>query len=200
MEKAWLAIANKRYASEAAVKKEYQKVVEKSSKMAEIEQEWVDVNLSPLMEFMGDESVWMAVVPGVKVEGAHGRASSRGKPKTPYPLAVFSGAHWNSRKGGESVFFDPYDHYQIPGTNQFCQTFAMMYLADSLPLPLPDGLEKHYEYAVYALEFIKSVIINLNATAEAFNVTPGITRKTLLKKVNECLNYPNITVNAIELP
>jgi len=67
MKKAWLAIANKRYASEAAVKKEYQKVVEKSSKMAEIEQEWVDVNLSPLMEFMGDESVWMAVVPGVKV-------------------------------------------------------------------------------------------------------------------------------------
>jgi hypothetical protein len=41
---------------------------------------------------------------------------------------------------------------------------------------------------------------DLDATAEAFNVTPGITKKTLLKKVNECLKHPNITVNAIELP
>ena len=32
MKKAWLAIANKRYASEAAVKKESQKVVEKKAR------------------------------------------------------------------------------------------------------------------------------------------------------------------------
>jgi hypothetical protein len=192
-------MADKRYDSKKDVQKLYQKAITKT-KMSDIEQDWVDLNLAPLMEFMGDTSVWESVVPGVQVEGSQGRASSRRKPKTPYPIAVFSGAHWTSRKGGDDTFFDPYDHYQIQGTNQFCQTFALMYLADSLPLPLPDGWERNYDYAVDALEFIKSVITRLPESHPAFHEVVGVNKKALLKKVNECLKHPNVTVNAIEFP
>ena len=199
MEKKWLDIADKRYTSQRDVQKEYQKVLKKTG-LADIEQEWVDINLAPLIDFMGDTNVWEKVVPGVVVEGAQGRASPRKKAVTPRPLAIFSGAHWTSRKANESTFFDPYDHYQIPGTNQFCQTFAMMYLADALPLPLPDGWDKNYEYAKNALQFIKGVITKLPESHPAFFEVPGEDKKALLKKVNECLRHSNVCVNAIEFP
>jgi hypothetical protein len=199
MEKKWFSIADKKYNSQREVEKEYQKVIKKTP-MADIEQDWVDENLAPLMDFMGDENVWNAIIPGVHVQGAGGRASSRRLPITPYPIAVFSGAHWTSRKAGQINFFDPYDHYQIKGTNQFCQTFSMMYLVDSLPLPLPDGWDKNYEYAKNALEFIKEVIKNIPSNNPAFLEVPGLNKNALTKKVNECLKHSNICVNAIEFP
>lgn len=198
-------MANKKYSSKKDVIKNYQKVISKDTNLSDEEQFWVDENLIPLIDFMGDEDVWISMIPKVQVQGAQGRASSRKLPITPYPIAVFSGAHWTSRKANESLFFDPYDHYQIKGTNQFCQTFAMMFLADALPLPLPDGWERNYEYARNALQFIKNVISFLDPKNDAFNKlddygNPVASKKKLLKCVEQCLKYPNICVNAIEYP
>lgn len=201
---AWISMANKKYHSKKDVL-DYQKVVAKDKILSRKEQDWVDKYLTPLIDFMGDEDVWNSTIKKVQVLGAQGRASSRRLATTTYPVAVFSGAHWTSRKANEKIFFDPYDHYQVEGTNQFCQTFAMMFLADDLPLPLPDGWERNYEYAKLALEFIKSVITNLDSQNDAFNKLedngdPVPSKRQILECVKECLKHSNICVNVIEYP
>jgi len=202
----WLIHANAEYSSGKEVVKNYQNIVTSNKVLADKEQEWVDTNLSPLIDFMGDEDVWLSVIPGVQVLGAQGRASSRKLPITSYPVAVFSGAHWTTRKPNEATFFDPYKEYQIPGTNQFCQTFAMMYLADALPPPeQKNNWKKNYKYSKDALEFIKTVISGFDKNDVVFNklteeghAVPN--KSQLLQCVRECLKYPNICVNAIEYP
>jgi hypothetical protein len=81
----------------------------------------------------------------------------------------------------------------------------MMFLADELPLPLPDGWERNYEYAKIALEFIKSVITSLNSKNDAFNKLdnngiPVPSKTSVLKCVEECLKHSNICINVIEYP
>lgn len=72
--------------------------------------------------------------------------------------ARYSGKHWYSLKAGEEKEFDPYKDYQIHGTNQFCQTYALMYVLDKLPDKEPnygtDKYKKYYIYSKKALEFI----------------------------------------------
>jgi len=154
---------------------------------------------------MGDEDTWKYVIPNIKVLGLKGRASSRKLAVTNVPVAVFSGSHWTSRRANSDKFFDPYDHYQIKGTNQFCQTFAMMYITNSLPLPLTDSWKRNYEYAVVALEYIKSVIQSIDKANIVFNKLdendePVPSKKQLLDCLKTCLKYSNICVNAIEYP
>lgn len=201
----WKVLANKKYNSKEDVIKLYQKVRDKNDKFAEKEQDWVDSNLMPLIDFMGDEDTWTFVIPDIKLLGLQGRASSRKVAVTNVPVAVYSGAHWTARKANSKEFFDPYDHYQIQGTNQFCQTFAMMYLEDVLPLPLSDDWKRNYTYAVVALEFIKSVIQSIDKSNIVFNKldengNPVPSKKQLLVCLKNCLKYPNICVNAIEYP
>ena len=103
----------------------------------------------------------------------------------------FTGSHWNSRKANEIDWFEPYADYQIFGTNQFCQTFAMMYLADKLPSINADkyNFTKYYTYTIEALKFIEEVI----------NAYPSSTLKER-KAIKECIKYPNVCLNSIEFP
>jgi hypothetical protein len=105
--------------------------------------------MQTIVDFMGDESVWKTMVPGVVIQR---RPPSRHVSK--YPTAYFVKDHWTCRKADETDVFDPYNHYQEKETHGFCQTFAMMYLLDQLPEPT--GNYKSYNKA--AIEFIYTVI------------------------------------------
>ena len=118
--------------------------------------------LQTLIDFMGDDSVWRTMVPGVIIKR---RRSMR--PYTPTsPVAYFIDNHWTARKGYGDDTFDPYTHYQKSGTHKFCQTFAMMHLLDALPPPVSG----HAEYDRCALNFIKSAVESLPADHPGFLV------------------------------
>lgn len=188
----WLNMANIQYNSRKEVIKNYQSLIKKDKELVDIEQKWVDKNLEIIIDFMGDIDVWNFMIPGVVVYGFDGsKASTRNKPVVNHPIAVFTGSHWNSRKANETDWFEPYADYQIFGTNQFCQTFAMMYIADKLPAINADkyNFTKYYTYTIEALKFIEEVI----------NAYPSSTLKER-KAIKECIKYPNICLNSIEFP
>ena len=188
----WLNMANIQYNTLKEVRKNYQSLVKKDKELVDIEQKWVDKNLEVIIDFMGDIDVWNFMIPGIVVYGFDGsKASTRNKPAVNHPIAVFTGSHWNSRKANETDWFEPYADYQIFGTNQFCQTFAMMYLADKLPEIDHDkhNFTKYYTYTIQALKFIEEVI----------NAYPSSTLKER-KAIKECIKYPNICLNSIEFP
>ena len=111
----------------------------------------VKLHMQRLIDFMGDESVWKTMVPGVVIRRRFSRHAQS------YPTAYFVDSHWTSRKANSSELFDPYDHYQKPGTHKFCQTFAMMHLLGALPPPVYD----YKTYDMYARQFIKKVLDRL---------------------------------------
>ena len=188
----WLTMANIQYKNIKEIKKNYQSLIKKDKKLVDIEQKWVDKNLKVIIDFMGDIDVWNFMIPGIVVYGFDGsKASTRNKPAVNHPIAVFTGSHWNSRKATETAWFEPYTEYQIFGTNQFCQTFAMMYLADKLPTINADNsnFTKYYTYTIEALNFIEKVINNY----------PSSTLKEK-RAIKECIKYPNVCLNSIEFP
>lgn len=113
--------------------------------------------MQKVIDFMGDDSVWATMVPGVEIRR---RLTQRA---APVPTAYFIDSHWTARRAGETVRFDPYDQYQKPGTHRFCQTFAMMYLLGVLPPP-----RSYSENDARALAFIRSVIEKLPADHPGF--------------------------------
>ncbi len=125
--------------------------------------------MQKIIDFMGDDSVWATMVPGVVIQR---RSPSRHAPQR--PTAYFVDSHWKARKAGDTNVFDPWDHYQKPGTHKFCQTFAMMYLLDVLPTPVYD----YKMYDICARKFIRSVLENLPDNHPAFMWD---SRKTLSK-------------------
>ena len=191
--KPFISIANVQYDNITDLKKKYKKIVNLTKTSSEIEQKWVDNNLSIIIDFMGDSDVWKFVIPDVKLYGHDGmRTSTRNKKVDNYSVAIFTGAHWNSRKANQIKWFEPYDEYQISGTNQFCQTFAMMHLIDKLPPPIKSSnklsISKYYVYTQAALEFINGVMSTYDKTTEKEK-----------KAIKECMKYPNICLNAIEM-
>lgn len=188
MVKSFLIRANKRYDTVKDVKM-YQKSLTREEQ--EQEQQWVDENLMILIDYMGREDVWKLFVDGVDVKGSGGRASTKSVKDSKRPYAVFSGAHWRSKKEGEDQWFDPYDHYQVNGTNQFCQTFSMMHLLGKLPLPEKDGWKRYYVYTKKALEFINECLDVLEDDEDVLEAR---------RALKSCLKYPNACLNVIEFP
>jgi len=191
-------------------------LLDKKTKTA-INDEWAD-NLLILQEFMGSSFVWETCVPGVVVSGITGKAGHR---KTtleikPYNRAFYSGSHWTSQLKNTTDVFDPYEEYQIRGTNQFCQTFAMMYLKKALPNVVPKNtkapLKKYYTYTKEALKFIKKQVKivfdklqqnNREANRNHFyityttneNVKVRIYEIDLSKALEHCTRHPAACVN-----
>jgi len=118
--------------------------------------------LQALIDFMGDDSVWRTMVPGVIIKR---RRSFRPYVSTS-PVAYFVDGHWTARKAYGTETFDPYAHYQKAGTHRFCQTFAMMHLLDALPPPISN----HADYDRCAFEFIRTVVERLPADHPGFLV------------------------------
>lgn len=126
--------------------------------------------MQKIINFMGDESLWKTLLPNVTI-----RRRSKTRHVPTHPVAYFTDSHWTACKPGGEIF-DPYDHYQRPGTHKFCQTFAMMYLLDKLPPPVLS----YREYDTIAMKFIRNVIENLPDEHPAFSYD---SKKTLMSYV-----------------
>ena len=182
----WLKIANVKYDSKKEVKK-YQSKVKKY--YSNIEQKWVDENLQPIIDLIGDEDIWKCIIPNVELHGLDKRISIKHIKVSNNPQGYYSQQHWYSRKPDEEEWFDSYDNYQVQGTNQFCQTFALLNLLDLLPETQNNDWLKYYDYTKYALDFIETVIKKC---------LTGSDKKMYLQKVKTCKKYYIICVNSIE--
>ena len=176
--------------------KNVQKDINKS--FSEQSEEWVKKFLQPIIDMMGSITSTFPIFHDIKV---HLNTSSRinqekykeGK------HAIYTGSHWVAIKNG--IIFDPFDHCQIYGTNQFCQTYTLMWLTDNLTMydePQEEGqeiaeLDKYYFYTKQAIDFIKN------------NVLPKYNKKhrnlIMYKKCIKVLyNNPTMCLNLVDLP
>lgn len=184
------------------------------------EQSWVETNLAPIIDLMGQAYTWRFVIPNVdKRLFLHGDsdviryAAPRGEKGIVHPLdiprAFWSGSHWTAIKAGETQVFDPYDEYQINGTNQFCQAYSMMYLLDMLPKKItsndPNSISKYYNYTKHAIEFIIKVLEKYPYQAEEYSNTDESEKEITFYKnyyvnrAKNCLKYYAVCLNSIEL-
>lgn len=193
----WKEEANTQFHSTTKIK-EYQSKVKNNAEWKQFEQNWIDTNVSPLMDFFGTEYAWKHVLKtnNIKFLGIETRATVRAAKNTDLGThiaqAVYegdvNGGHWYSRKKGQTDFFNSYQEYQIVGTNIWCQTFALMNVANRLPNPYTEKtLCKYYYYNYYALLFIKECLDKITK------------RKDLQMAIQQCLRFPNICLNAIEI-
>lgn len=214
----WLEMADKEYTTLQNAKK-YRKIVsycgdndeelekkynKETSSLACQEQYWTNHNLMFLVDFMGDLKLWEYL--NIKV--------TEGRPiLNAYDIsnAFYSGSHWYGRKAHDKKSFDPYDGFQIRGSNQFCQTYAMMYIYDKLPEKIMDKekkFTKYYEYTKKALDFIKYIIdshfdgwvkFSNIKKIEVIDKKISMTeyKEQLYKALNECIAHPNICLNVI---
>ena len=193
----WKKEANTQFHGTAKIK-EYQSKVKKNAKWKQFEQDWIDTNVAPLMDFFGTEYAWEHVLKtkNIKFSGIETRTTVRAAKNTDVGTHIaqavyegdINGGHWYSRKKGQIDFFNSYQEYQILGTNIWCQTFALMNVANRLPAPSTTrSLYKYYYYNYYALLFIKECVDKITK------------RKDLQKAIQQCLRFPNICLNAIEI-
>lgn len=176
-----------------------------------LEYRWGEIYFEPLTEFMGDRRLWAALGISVPEEDIRSAKSAlMRRPVTMYDVAYFSGAHWISRKAGTKEVFDPYDEYQIKYTNQFCQTFSLMYLRDRLPAMIAGGNNnnnnwlKYYAYTMEALKFIDDMIKMCKKDPTLKNLPVFREQNTkfdnLERAIAVCKSHPYMCVNIAKLP
>lgn len=164
---------------------EYRKKVNAAPILKKAEQDWFDANFQPILDFMGDDVVWEHF-------GMH-PLKSRKTPDSSKDEVMFIGresGHWYSHRKGERTWFDSYESgYQPPGTNQFCQTFALLHVLGKLPKkhPGPPSMDDYYRYTKHALKFIGTVV----ALAKD--------DKELQKQYKEINKHKYLCFNGIEL-
>ena len=165
---------------------------------AKQEQDWVKYYLQPIIDMMGSITSTFPIFNDIKV---HLYKSVRNFEKK-YPNgkhAFYTGSHWIGIKDGK--MFDPFDYCQLYGTNQFCQTYTLMWLTGNLTMYEPQEeegqeiseLDKYYFYTKQALDFIEEKILpkynpNHHSIEEYWECIK------VLKK------YPMMCLNVIELP
>ena len=195
----WKEHANKRYKSWKEYSQKYRRVIDANKKLSEAEQKWVNDNLQPVIDFMGEFELWSEFE---NLKDLDAQVSKSKMSENKYG-ARFSGTHWTARRPGDIKVFDPYTHYQYMGSNQFCQTYALMYVSGHLPPPnmantrLSDKFERFYDYSLAALKFIKFYILELKKVKKLRGYT--VYFNEILEMVEELLKYPNATLNCITL-
>jgi hypothetical protein len=172
-----------------------------------LDQEWAETYIQPIANFMGDLNLWILKfgesninLPQIDKRGEVLRGSIRSVPvSSDKHVARFSGSHWYSRKMGDpkEKYFNAFYHYQLNGTNQFCQTYAMMYLDNKLDhyprYTPPERFEKYYEYTTKTLEYIHTTISSIGKANNLFN--GEYSKKQMLALVKECLDHPALCLN-----
>lgn len=189
-QKDWIEQSNQVFTGSSEVI-HFQKQVKKNKTLFRLEQDWVDTYFQPLLDFFGSVDVWKTLVANVEIYGVDCKIVSNNKiPNSRFPQGHYSSTHWTCRLPTDQQWFDPYIEYQVFGTNQFCQTFALMYLCKKLPPRSNDRTwTKYYSYTDSALKFIKTTL------------RKHYPQETdLKKKVNECIKYSKRCVNCVELP
>lgn len=179
-----------------------------SQEVRNLEYRWADVYFTPLTTFMGDRSLWDALgiyVPDTNVRSA--KSALARYPVSEKHVAFFSGAHWISRRAGTKEVFDPYDDFQVYGTNQFCQTFAMMYLLKPEMLSRNNSggqWLKYYTYTKRALDFIEYILDTCERTPRLRKLPTFKHEDTTFKNLRACLKvckaHPYMCLNIINMP
>jgi len=102
----------------------------------------------------------------------------------------------NPNYQGTNSIFDAYDHYQIQGSNQFCQTYMMMYLIPRCRVSFqrsklnPRDFKKFYTYTQNAIKFIESCLTKYYGESEYM---------TYLRKCIQMLKrHPNMCLNCAD--
>ena len=185
-------ICNKYYITLKELK-EYQQKIRNNKYYDQLEQAWVNKYLLPIIEMMGSITSTFPIFKDIIVhEYKSVRKCNISKNYPTGKHAIFTGSHWIGVKDGN--VFDPFDHCQIFGTNQFCQTYTLMWLTDNLPNY--DGnydINKYYFYTKKAIHFIKN------------NVLKNYNKKhTNLKLYKNCIKVlklnPARCLNVVDLP
>jgi hypothetical protein len=171
-----------------------------------LDQLWAETYIQPIADFMGDIKLWQIKFGEANIDlpkvnehtGEVARGSIRSAPTTK-DSARYSGSHWYSRKKDDpkEKYFNAFYHYQLNGTNQFCQTYAMMYLDNKFEHHFkytpPERFEKYYDYTLEALKYIEEVIKSINYRSPVFN--GEYSKKNMLELVKECLAHPSVCLN-----
>ena len=148
-------ISNKYYKTLKKLK-QYQNTIRENPCYSQLEQDWVNDYLLPIIAMMGSITSTFPIFKDIIVhEYKSVRKCNISKNYPTGKHAFFTGSHWIGVKDGN--VFDPFDHCQIFGTNQFCQTYTLMWLTDNLPNY--DGNNKYYFYTKKALDFIEKEVL-----------------------------------------
>lgn len=190
----WVRAANILYKNERDLLKNYRRKIDRSLVLMDKEQDWADLYFQSLSDLITSSEIWECMVPFAELYGTEGcnKRSQRHIKSSHECQAHYSGSHWNSRKGGDTKWFEPCNEYQPRGTNQFCGIFSMMHLLDRLPeKSAVRSFKKYYDYTLSALRFCKEVIRTC---------LEGKERKLYMDIVEVALeNYPAL-INIIEFP
>ena len=149
-------------------KRKYDKLIAKSAEFTFAEQEWYDTNMSPFQDLFGCIDFIHIVYALFKPDSnknlqiIENKKPQRGDVVAKCDIMCSRGSeqstHWLSKAKGNSQFFDPYDEFQYPGTNQWCQINALMNICfTDRQLSEKQGLEKYYEYNQQVVDFIQCV-------------------------------------------
>lgn len=182
--------------------KAYQKKINSTPYLRQQEEMWAEDYLQQVMSYMGTEEVMLRLLPNAMVffKDENDRnskvLSERHVPVSQTrPQIHHSGKHWRARRPGEQSWFDPFDYYQLPGTNQFCQTYAVMYLLGMVERQRknhPSTLERYYKFTVDAINFIVEVV---------HRTEPDKKQKELyLLLLKELKAHPFAALNVVEIP
>jgi hypothetical protein len=212
---------DKKYESLEVLKKKYRPYYKARPHLSALEQVWTSDFLVPLTDLMGEQLFILPTFFGVELsKGIHFHPEVSDKNRM-----VYSGAHFRSRKAGSNVTFDPYDEFQIDGSNQFCQTYALMHLFDKTGPPSTDrSFLKYYDYSLRALRFIQQSIKKLTTVyiydfswinkyvneeyaltkharlipySSTISEDPAESKNQMLAKVQECIDHYPAVLNVI---
>lgn len=208
--KNWIQLVSQKYSNYKNLKNVYKKQIKEKNQFQKYDQLFGD-KLQDLMTFVGnsisDQKLHEFFPDLDDYQYIHGKLSIRNIKNNEHPIILFKACrdgsgHFNTKMPNEPNF-DPYDEYQIEGTHQFCQTFALMKLIGHLPQKMyhtSSQFEKFYFYSEYALEFIKKMILTgKKKKIEIINDDDkNFDYQELLNSVTYFLKYPAITINIIE--
>ena len=142
-----------------------------------IEQKWVDKYLQPVIDELGSDDF----LDSLNISHSTQPTTMNRNICEMYYRGTPDGGHWYSHRVDDKEWFDSYTSgYQILGTNQFCQTFALMHIYNELP-PKVSGKFKYYTYTKAALNFMARF--------------PKIAK---MKEYKELVRHPHLCFNCIE--
>ena len=191
-------------------KRKYERTTAKDPKLATIEQAWYDTTMSPVQDLFGCPDFLQCIhcyysISDGELEILQNKNPPRGDIVAEHDTMCSRGSedstHWLSKAKGQPRFFDPYDEFQYPGTNQWCQINSLMNVCiEDRPLSTKPKLEKYYEYNLQVIEFIQAVFENANlqpvikAFWEKLDL-PGTPKKCL----HELVRHPNRCFNVVSI-
>ena len=206
-QKLWFSVAKYTYNSINEIDS-FQKTYENNESFIHYDEIWEE-RINNVINFMGNYAVWKLMLDNEIIfnetkppRGSNIKVSKKHQ-------AYYTGHHWLSVFKGTQILFDPYEEYQIEGTNQFCQTYALMNLLNKLPRQenqicktyKDDAFEKYYYYTKCALKFILEVAKKAEKKQlKLYDEGNDGYLEEILKHANYLYQHSNIALNLIKMP